>query len=132
MNLNHQLELIPMETSGGGDECRCSCHTTEASRSAHIVPCCNPCQHCGRRIKSVHLSAHEGRCPVRPRLVESPDTGEECNCRCHDEGYVPNIFHFKCCMTCVYCGKRIRLQYAVTHVDKCRKESWDRTRNAVG
>ena len=46
-------------------ECKCDCHEDNAS-VMHIVPCCERCSICGKRIKG-NVGKHKKKCTVETR-----------------------------------------------------------------
>ena len=45
------------------EECVCRCH--RGAPILHVVDCCKPCPHCGRRIATAFYNAHVERCGVQ-------------------------------------------------------------------
>lgn len=46
------------------EECECDCHDTGGK---HVIACCAPCPHCGKRIGAyVPPEAHIRRCAMNP------------------------------------------------------------------
>lgn len=46
-------------------ECRCGCHSTEMPIE-HMMPCCYPCDVCGRNISSGYYTSHIAGCKPLP------------------------------------------------------------------
>ncbi len=46
-------------------ECRCGCHSTEMTIE-HMMPCCYPCDVCGRNISSGYYTSHIAGCKPLP------------------------------------------------------------------
>lgn len=40
--------------------CRCNCHQDDSKR--HCVPCCSPCNYCGRNVKIGFMETHVKSC----------------------------------------------------------------------
>jgi len=49
------------------EECMCECHFNEYVE--HIIPCCEQCRYCEKRIK-ISATLHEMRCPDNPQNKE--------------------------------------------------------------
>ncbi len=94
-------------------DCSCRCHVDPlylrgtTGHDEHMVPCCLPCERCGRRVQWWAYMAHLGECgqgaappPPKP-LMEYP----VCPCGAY---LLDSWLH------CPVCGGRVRLNLTMT------------------
>jgi len=107
--------------------CDCECHSFPGMK--HCMPCCYQCPNCGKNIKPFYYDDHVKKCQSsndqiiiesvsRLLFKEMARALELCRCHCHE---APGVKHIvACCLTCLYCQKRIRTLYYDEHIERCR------------
>ncbi|MBI5732481.1 hypothetical protein HY967_00790 [Candidatus Jorgensenbacteria bacterium] len=65
------------------EECHCDCH--KGMSIQHIMPCCEKCRYCGKRIAG-RASFHEEHCPARRDPEDEDDEDSWGEMRPHDVG----------------------------------------------